>query len=378
MTHTTEHSTASAHSVRETHIEPRPAPVVSAGFGTWLRTHLFSTPVNSVISLVLLYAVVRSLWAVFSWALLNANWMGDSSAVCTSGGACWPFISTRIGQLVYGFYPEAERWRVGLAFIFWLVSIVWVLVPRMPKRMVVVPVALIAMPIINLILLRGGLFGLEPVLTRQWGGLMLTLTIATIGMLFAIPLGVLLALGRQSKMPLLHGFCVVFIELWRGIPMITVLFTASTIFPLFMPHGSAEGDKLLRALIGIMMFWSAYFAEVVRAGLQAVPNGQVEAGKALCLGYWKRNALIVLPQALKLVIPGLVSTAIQLFKDTSLVTIIGLFDFLGVIKTGLTDSAWMGYAAEGYAFAALVYWIFCFSMSRYSLWLEKRVDTGRR
>lgn len=377
MTRTLEHSNTETHIVRDDPIAPRPAPAAETGVGKWLRTRLFSTPVNSVITLVLLYLVVRSLWAVFSWAFLHANWAGDSAAACTADGACWPFISTRIGQMIYGFYPEAERWRIGLAFVIWLVSIVWILVPRMPKRIKVLPFALMGMPIVNLILLRGGWFGLEPVLTRQWGGLMLTLTIATIGMLFAIPLGVLLALGRQSKMPLLHGFCVVFIELWRGIPMITVLFTASTIFPLLMPHGSAEGDKLLRALIGIVLFWSAYFAEIVRAGLQAVPNGQVEAGKSLCLGYWKRNGLIVLPQALKLVIPGLVSTAIQLFKDTSLVTIIGLFDFLGVIKTGLTDSAWMGYAAEGYVFAALIYWIFCFSMSRYSLWLERRVDTGR-
>ena len=378
MTRSVETLNTETHIVREEHISPRPAPVVESSVWHWLRSRLFSTPFNAIVSLVMLYLIVRGVWAIFSWAFPNANWLGDSAAACTSGGACWPFVSSRLGQLMYGFYPEAERWRIAVAFVIWLVSIVWILVPRMPKRMVVLPFALIGMPIVNLILLRGGVLGLESVLTRQWGGLMLTLTIATIGMLFAIPLGVLLALGRQSKMPLLHGLCVAFIELWRGIPMITVLFTASTIFPLFMPHGSAEGDKLLRALIGIVMFWSAYFAEIVRAGLQAIPNGQVEAGKALCLGYWRRNALIVLPQALKLVIPGLVSTAIQLFKDTSLVTIIGLFDFLGVIKTGLTDSAWMGYAAEGYVFAALIYWIFCFSMSRYSLWLERRVDTGRR
>lgn len=368
---------SNAHIVHDAHIPPRPAPIASISMLQWLRSRLFSSPVNSVITLVLLYCVVRGVWSIFSWAILHAHWAGDSSAACQVGGACWPFVSTRLGSLIYGFYPEGERWRIGLAAIIWLVSIVWILVPSMPKRRVLLPFALIGMPIVAGILLRGGIFGLAPVLTRQWGGLMLTLTIATVGLLFAIPFGVLLALGRQSKMPLMHGLCVAFIELWRGIPMITVLFTASTIFPLFMPNSSADGDKLVRALIGIVMFWSAYFAEVVRAGLQAIPNGQVEAGKALCLGYWRRNALIILPQALKLVIPGIVSTAIQLFKDTSLVVIIGLFDFLGVIKTGLTDSAWMGYAAEGYVFAALIYWIFCFSMSRYSLWLERRVDTGR-
>lgn len=239
------------------------------------------------------------------------------------------------------------------------------------------PLALIGMPIANLILLRGGILGLESVPTRQWGGMMLTLVTATVGILGAIPLGIVLALGRQSRMPLLKGFCIVFIEFWRGIPMITMLFVAATIFPLLTSSG-LDVNKLLRALIGIVMFWSAYFAEVVRAGLQAIPKGQIEAGQSLGLGYWRRTGLIVLPQALKLVISGIVSTSIQLFKDTSLVTIIGLFDFLGVIKAGLTDSAWMGHAAEGYVFAALVYWVFCFSISRYSMWLERRVDTAQR
>lgn len=378
MTQFVETAYTGAHIVHDDHIAPRPAPVAEKSVIHWFRSRLFSTPLNAIVTLVMLYVILRGVWAIFGWAFLHANWLGDSSAGCTSGGACWPFINSRFGQLMYGFYPAAERWRIAVAFVIWLISIVWILVPHMPKRKIVLPFALIGMPVVNLILLRGGVLGLEPVLTRQWGGLMLTLTISTIGMLLAIPLGVLLALGRQSKMPLLHGFCVAFIELWRGIPMITMLFAASTIFPLFMPHGSAEGDKLLRALIGIVLFCSTYFAEVVRSGLQAIPHGQIEAGKSLCLGYWRRNALIVLPQALKLVIPGLVNTAIQLFKDTSLVTMIGLFDFLGVIKTGLTDSAWMGYAAEGYVFAALIYWIFCFSMSRYSLWLERRVDTGHR
>lgn len=364
------------HVVHDARIEARPAPVISPSVLSWLKSHLFSSPFNAVISLALIYLLVRSMMAVLGWGVLHADWLGDNADACTSGGACWPFVFTRFGQLIYGFYPEMERWRVVSAFVLWLITVVWVLVPHLPMRRVLVPLMLIAMPVINLMLLHGGLLGLTEVPTRQWGGLMLTLVVATVGMIFAIPLGVLLALGRQSRMPLARSLCVLFIEFWRGIPMITVLFTAATIFPLFMPH-NAETDKLLRALIGIVMFWSAYFAEVVRAGLQAVPKGQIEAGKALCLNYWKRNVLIVLPQALKLVIPGLVSTAIQLFKDTSLVTIIGLFDFLGVIKAGLTDPAWMGHAAEGYVFAALVYWLFCFSMSRYSMWLERHVDTGR-
>ena len=377
MTSSTPLTNDAAHKVHEANIAARPAPSNTTSVWAWLRARLFSSPLNAMISLVMVYLLMRGGWVMVDWAILHAHWRGDSPAACTSNGACWPFITARMGQLVYGFYPDAERWRVAVAFVLWLIGTAWLMVPGLPLRRVMAPISLAVVPVASLLLLYGGVFGLEEVPTRQWGGLMLTLVVATVGLLCAIPLGVLLGLGRQSRLPLVRVFSVVFIEFWRGIPMITVLFTAATIFPLFTAHG-AETDKLLRALIGIVMFWSAYFAEIVRAGLQAIPKGQIEAGKSLCLSYWKRTALIVLPQALKLVIPGLVSTAIQLFKDTSLITMIGLFDFLGVIKAGLTDSAWMGCAAEGYVFAALVYWVFCFSMSRYSMWLERRVNTGHR
>ena len=225
--------------------------------------------------------------------------------------------------------------------------------------------------------LHGGYLGLESVPTSQWGGLMLTLVIATVGIVGALPLGILLALGRRSRMPAVKVVCVTFIEFWRGVPLITVLFMSSVMLPLFLPEGMSF-DKLLRAMIGVILFQSAYIAEVVRGGLQAIPKGQYEAAAAMGLGYWRSMGLVILPQALKLVIPGIVNTFIALFKDTSLVIIIGLFDLLNSVKQAAADPAWLGMATEGYVFAALVFWIFCFGMSRYSMHLERKLDTGHK
>ncbi|OHV08967.1 amino acid ABC transporter permease [Kushneria phosphatilytica] len=356
-------------------IAARPAPDQRHGVIGWLRINLFSGPINSVVTLVVLVLLVRLLWPVIDWALIEADWVGSTRQACTGDGACWVFISVRLNQIVYGFYPEAMRWRVGIVFALFALLVAWLAIPRLPFKRFVGLFALIGFPIVAWILLLGGMFGLTPVPTRQWGGLMLTLTIAAVGIVGSLPIGVLLALGRRSKMPLVRGVCVVFIEFWRGVPLITVLFMASVMLPLFAPAG-AEFDKLLRALIGIMLFWSAYMAEVVRSGLQAIPRGQGEAGAALGLSYWQRMGLIILPQALKLVIPGIVNTFIALFKDTSLVLIIGLFDLLAVIQSGLNDADWLGFAIEGYVFAALIYWVFCFSMSRYSQYIERRLHTG--
>jgi general L-amino acid transport system permease protein len=236
---------------------------------------------------------------------------------------------------------------------------------------------LVIYPIIAFVLFKGGMFGLSAVETRRWGGLLLTLVIAGVGMTAALPLGVLLALGRRSQMPAIQTLCVTFIEFWRGVPLITVLFMSSVMLPLFLPEGM-NFNKLLRALIGVTLFQAAYMAEVVRGGLQAIPKGQVEAAAALGLGYWKVMALIVLPQALKLVIPGIVNTFIALFKDTSLVLIIGLFDLMNIVHNATTNPEWLGFSTEGYVFAAAVYWVFCFGMSRYSQSLEKRLHTGHK
>ena len=224
-------------------------------------------------------------------------------------------------------------------------------------------------------MLYGGSFGLEVVETHKWGGLSLTLVLALVGIVASLPIGVLLALGRRSDMPVVRSFCTVFIEMWRGVPLITILFMASVMLPLFAPE-EIDFDKLLRALIGITLFQSAYMAEVIRGGLQAIPKGQYEAADALGLSYWEKMGLIVLPQALKIMIPGIVNTFIALFKDTSLVLIIGLFDLLAIVQAALSDPKWLGYSIEGYAFVAFVFWIFCFGMSRYSQFLERKLHTG--
>ncbi|GHB12620.1 amino acid ABC transporter permease [Salinicola rhizosphaerae] len=358
-------------------IEAREAPNQSRGVIGWLRANLFSGPVNSVISVLVILAVAKIAWLALGWAVFDANFLGSSREACTGDGACWVFIASRFESIIYGFYPEAARWRVDIVFALLAILIAWLAIPRLPQKKWVALFALVGFPILSWILLLGGVFGLEHVPTRAWGGLMLTLTIAVVGIVGSLPIGIILALGRRSKMPFVKGICVLFIEFWRGVPLITVLFMASVMLPLFVP-GNIEFDKLLRALVGIMLFWSAYMAEVIRSGLQAISKGQNEAGQALGLTYWQRMGLIILPQALKLVIPGIVNTFISLFKDTSLVLIIGLLDMLAIIRAGLTDTNWLGFSTEGYVFAALIYWVFCFSMSRYSQYIERRLNTGHK
>jgi general L-amino acid transport system permease protein len=278
---------------------------------------------------------------------------------------------------MYGFYPEELRWRVDLAVWIAIIGAAPLFVPRFLHKAVYGLSFLVIYPLVAYWLLHGGFLGMSTVSTSQWGGLMLTLVIAAVGIVGALPLGIMLALGRRSDMPAIKVICVTFIEFWRGVPLITVLFMSSVMLPLFLPEGLSF-DKLLRALIGVILFQSAYIAEVVRGGLQAIPKGQYEAAAAMGLGYWRMMGLVILPQALKLVIPGIVNTFIALFKDTSLVIIIGLFDLLNSIKQATTDPAWLGMATEGYVFAALVFWIFCFGMSRYSMHLERKLDTGHK
>ena len=234
---------------------------------------------------------------------------------------------------------------------------------------------LILFPILSVVMFSGGM-GLETVETRLWGGLFLTLVIAGVGIVLSLPIGVMLALGRRSKLPVVSLLSTIFIEIWRGVPLITVLFMASNMFPLFMPEG-VNFDKLIRALIGVMFFSAAYLAEVVRGGLQAMPKGQYEAAQATGLSYWRMMGLVILPQSLKMVIPAIIGSFIAIFKDTTLVLVIGLFDFLGIIQFVGTNPEWLGFSHEGYVFAAVIFWIFCFSMSRYSQRLEKKLDTGR-
>jgi general L-amino acid transport system permease protein len=328
------------------------------------------------LTLVAFYMIWLIVPPLLQWAILDADWVGQTRADCTSGGACWVFIKERFGQFMYGFYPTELRWRVDLTLILAIVGAAPLFVSIMPRKAFYGIGFLVIYPLLAYWLLHGGM-GLEVVRTSQWGGLMLTLVIAAVGIAGALPLGIALALGRRSDMPAIRVICVTFIEFWRGVPLITVLFMSSVMLPLFLPEGMSF-DKLIRALIGVILFQSAYIAEVVRGGLQAIPKGQYEAAEAMGLGYWRVMGLIILPQALKMVIPGIVNTFISLFKDTSLVIIIGLFDLLNSIKQATTDPAWLGMATEGYVFAALVFWIFCFGMSRYSMHLERKLDTSHR
>lgn len=354
-----------------------PPPKVETGVSHWLRTRMFSSPLNTILTLLSFALVVWIIPPLVNWAFLTAVWSGNNPSVCEvdGSGACWAFVGTKLNQFIYGLYPIAERWRVGLLFIIFFVLIIYLVVPKTPKKGWVGLFALVGFPVIAFILLRGGVFGLEVVPTNNWGGLSLTLVISFVSIVGSLPLGVLLALGRRSNMPTVRAVCVVFIELWRSVPLITVLFMASVMFPLFLPQGM-NFDKLLKALIGITLFTSAYMAEVIRGGLQAIPKGQTEAAQSLGLSYWKTMTFIILPQALKTVIPGIVNTFIGTFKDTTLVLIIGLFDFLGIIQSASQDAEWLGYHTEGYVFAAFVYFCFCFGMSRYSMHLERKLHTG--
>lgn len=352
-----------------------PPPANTTGILGWMRKNLFNTPANSIATLIIAYFLVIVGGPMLKWAFVDADWFGDSRDACTSGGACWVFISHRFDQFMYGFYPETEYWRINLTFIIFALCIAWLVIDKLPFKGYIAVFTLFVFPVIAFFLLYGGSFGLPVVETHLWGGLSLTLVLAVIGIVAAMPFGVILALGRRSNMPIVKSFSVVYIEFWRGVPLITVLFMASVMLPLFVPE-EISFDKLLRALIGIIMFQSAYMAEVVRGGLQAIPKGQYEAADALGLGYWKSMGFIILPQALKLMIPGIVNTFIALFKDTSLVLIIGLFDLLAIVQAANSDPAWLGFATEGYIFVAFVFWVFCFGMSRYSQNLEKRLQTG--
>jgi general L-amino acid transport system permease protein len=349
-----------------------PPIAVRAGPIGWMRRHLFRGPVDTAITLVCLWVLWQVVPPMLDWAFLSAQWSGDSREACTGGGACWVFIRVRFAQFVYGFYPEAERWRVNLAGL--LVAALLVLLflpPSRAKRIAAVVLLAVAIPGI-VVLLSGGVLGLRLVETRDWGGFMVTAFMALYGAILAVPVSLLLALGRQSRLPLVRVLSVVYIEFWRGVPIIAIIFLASNLLPLIVPAGVTV-DKLARALIGLALVISAYMAEVIRGGLQAVPKGQYEAAKSLGLGYWPATGLIVLPQAIRIVIPSLVNEFIALFKNTTLVLIVSLFDLLGMIQSALADPKWVGLNLEGYVFAGVVFWIVCFAMSRWSQRLEQRL-----
>jgi len=350
-----------------------PAPRATGVLG-WLRANLFSSVFNSVLTVLSLTLIATVIPPVVRWGLLDAIWSAPNGAACHSGGACWAFIGEKFRFILFGRYPVDQDWRPVIVVGVFLAMILAACSRRMWGRRLAI---LWFVGLSAIFWLMAGGLGLTHVETALWSGLPLTLILAVVGMLFGFPLGVLLALGRRSRLPAVRAICVGYIELIRGVPLITMLFMASLMLPLFLPAGVTI-DKLVRAQVAIILFSAAYLAEIVRGGLQAIPRGQIEAADALGLSYIQRTRLIVLPQALSMVIPPLVNSFISTFKDTSLVLIVSLFDLLGATEFALTDANWQGFYVEADVFIALIYWSFCFFMSRYSQMLEREFNKGRR
>jgi general L-amino acid transport system permease protein len=365
-------------------------PSSTKGVVHWARTNLFASWFDSLLTMIAILAIFWFIPPMLKWLFVDAVWSGtDRNACATLGqggtmpdgwsGACWAFVDAKFQQFIYGRYIIEERWRVNIVGIVMVLLLIPLLIPSLPRKGLNAVLLFFVFPIFAYVLLVGGRFGLAHVETPLWGGLLVTLVLSFVGIAVSLPLGILLALGRKSDLPVIKLICVVFIEVVRGVPLVTVLFMASVMLPLFLPEG-VTFDKLMRAIIGVALFASAYMAEVIRGGLQAMPKGQYEGADALGLTYWQKMRLIILPQTIKLVIPGIVNTFIGLFKDTSLVYIIGMFDLLGVVRQNFSDANWATpvTASTGLVFAGFVFWLFCFSMSRYSMFMERRLDRSHR
>ena len=331
---------------------------------------------NSILTILSLFFLLKIIPLLLDWFILDANFIGTTKEECTGSGACWIFINVWLKRFIYGLYPNDEIWRINLAFILLILTATFAIFSKPKIKKYIILFLLFIFPFIAINLILGDVGGLVYVETEAWGGLALTLIIAIFGIIFCFPIGIMLAMGRRSELIAIKYFSIGFIELWRGVPLITVLFMASNMFPLFLPE-DVYLDKLARCIIGIILFEAAYMAEVVRGGLQSLPRGQYDAAKAIGMGYWKMHLLIIMPQALKLVIPGVANTFLALFKDTPLILIVGVFEFAGMINVAKSNPKWLGFATEGYVFAAIVFFIFCFIMSRYSQNLEKKLNTER-
>lgn len=367
--------------VREGSTAVLPPPRSARGPLAWLRQNLFSTPGSAALTLAALAFVAWTVPDLVRYLFVDAVWSGDG-ATCRANpdGACWAFVAQKFQYFRYGAYPEDQHWRIDVTEAVGAVLIVWLLRTSLPRRNLAAVLFFLVYPVLAFILLRGvPALGLPVVDTNYWGGIFITLLLSLVGIVVSLPAGVLLALGRRSRLPIVKSVSVLFIEIVRGVPFITVLFMANVMLPLFVPEAWTP-DRLLRPVIGTALFASAYMAEVVRGGLQAMPRGQAEGAMALGIGYWQSMRLIILPQALTTVIPGIVSTFIGLFKDTTLVAIVGLFDFLRAVDSARLDPNWAGptIPTTSYIFAAAVYWVFCFGMSRYSQSTERRLSAGRK
>lgn len=356
----------------------RPAPVSSTGPYAWVMSNLFSSPFNTLLTVVIAGLLLWIVPPIVDWSFVSANLAGSTQDDCTGEGACWVFIKVWLQPLIYGSYPDAELWRVnlGLALLLAVLSSpVWL--PARYKNKVDYGL-LLAFPFIVIVILDGRLLGLEYVSTDFWGGFSLNLFLAAASIILGMPLGFLWALGRRSNMPMTRSICVILIEFFRGTPVLALFFMGSVMLPLFFPEGT-NVDKLLRVWIVLTLFMAGYMAEVYRGGFQAIPNGQYEAATALGLSYWQTTLLVILPQVIKVSMPNILATAVMLFKNTTFLMIIGIFEVLSTAQNALTNSNWLGgFSTEAYLFVGLVYWICCFSMSQVSNRIERKLDTSHR
>ncbi len=345
-----------------------------------INKHINTNNFNAILTLLIIFIILKSAPPAMSWFVFDATISGDSKEACTGTGACWTYIKVWFNRFMYGMYPNEFQWRINVAFII-LIGLAFVGYfsgERLKKYLTFYYV--IIYPIIAFILIyyliSGGHFGLEWIETGAWGGLSLTFIVSFFCLIFCFPVGMILALGRRSNLPTIRYFSVGFIEFWRGVPLITVLFMSSVMFPMFLPQDFFL-DKLVRVIIAISLFEAAYVAEVIRGGLQALPRGQYDAAKSLGMGYWKMHIFVILPQALKLVIPGIANTFLALVKDTPLIFVVGLLELAGMLGLAKTNPDWLGFAMEGYVFASIVFWIICYAMSKYSYNLELKYKTER-
>lgn len=357
-------------------IAPRPAPVQSEGLVAWIRINLFGDWMTSVLTLLIGGALLYLIPQFLGWALFRASWIPNFDACRVEGvGACWGVVTEKHRLILFGRYPFEEQWRPLVATVLMLGLLVASCTRALWRPALLV--LWVAVLVVFFTLMLGGAFGLSKVETDRWGGLPLTILLASLSLVMAFPIALAVALGRRSNLPAIKTFCTVYVELIRGVPLISVLFMASFMFPLFMPQGFTI-DVLIRVLVGITLFAAAYMAEVIRGGLQAIPKGQIEAAATLGLSYWQTQRKIVLPQALAMVVPSIMNNFISTFKDTSLVTIVSLYELTGALSLAInSDSDWRPFKIEGYLFIAIIYFIFCFSMSRYSIWVEKQVNKGK-
>jgi len=350
-------------------------PITSVGVIGWIKGNLFNGWFNSVITIAILYFLWKIVPSFIRWAFIDSLWISTGAECHEVGGACWSIIPANIRFILFGFFPYESQWRPLVAMIL-LVGLLYYSQNRNHWKKPLAYAWIIGLFIMGL-LMKGGLFGLAPVESVQWGGLPLTLLLSVFGLTAAYPLGIVLALGRQSSLPAIKTVCIAYIELIRGVPLITLLFMSSVVFPLFLPEGITI-NKILRAQVAIIMFTAAYIAEVVRGGLQGMSKGQYEAAESMGLNYYLTMRLVILPQALKIVIPPTVSILISAFKDTSLVVIIALYDLLKTTQSVLSNPEWMGFSIEAYIFIAILYFLGCFSMSNYSRKLEKELSAGEQ